>query len=230
MDMRLKAIAGQIEDGKGFIDVGTDHGYLPVALALSGYGGNIIASDIKSLPLNTARESAAAAGVSERIEFLLCDGLRLCDPDKIDTIVIAGMGGDMICHILDEAEWCMDEGYRLILQPMTHAEVLRYWLVNNGFELLRECMAEDAGTIYQIIVARFGKTMKLRDSELFTGSFELAQSRELYMSYLGDEIIRFTKALDGLESAAQKNSGRIKLYGSILHELVKARQGYDAGK
>lgn len=61
----------------------------------------------------------------------------------MDTIVIAGMGGDMICRILDEAEWCMSGKYKLILQPMTKQDILRYWLVNNGFEICRELIAED---------------------------------------------------------------------------------------
>ena len=118
MNRRLAAILDEIQDGIGVIDVGTDHGYLPAALAKRGYPGNIFASDINEGPLNAAKTTADNESLTDKIKFLLCDGLIACDPDKIDTIVIAGMGGDLICRILDQAEWTMDERYTMILQPM----------------------------------------------------------------------------------------------------------------
>ena len=133
MNKRMHAIVKYIEPGRGLIDVGTDHGYLPAWMASHGYHGNIIAADINAAPLQKARENAEKAGVTDRITFQLCDGLEQCKPESVDTIIIAGMGGDMICRILDLAEWCMDRRYKLILQPMTKSEVLRYWLTNNEF-------------------------------------------------------------------------------------------------
>ena len=60
MDNRLKVISTYIKPGRGFIDVGTDHGYLPAALAATDYPGNIIATDINQKPLKTAVATAAA--------------------------------------------------------------------------------------------------------------------------------------------------------------------------
>ena len=141
MNKRMHAIVKYIEPGRGLIDVGTDHGYLPTWMASHGYHGNIIAADINAAPLQKARENAEKAGVTDRITFQLCDGLEQCKPESVDTIIIAGMGGDLICRILDLAEWCMDRRYKLILQPMTKSEVLRYWLTNNEFEILAEDLA-----------------------------------------------------------------------------------------
>ena len=93
MNKRLEEIYALIGEGRGLVDVGTDHGYIPAALAKSGYSGKIIASDINPGPLQAARRSAESAGVADKIDFLLCDGLDGCDPSAIDTIVIAGMGG-----------------------------------------------------------------------------------------------------------------------------------------
>ena len=150
MNKRLSALYDKIPPGVGVIDVGTDHGYLPAALAAYGYPGRIFASDIRIEPLRAAKKTAARAGVSERIEFLLCDGLALCPPDAVDTIVIAGMGGDTIVKILDEAEFCMDSRYLLILQPMTKPEVLRYWLAYNEFEILSEALVRETGGLYRL--------------------------------------------------------------------------------
>ena len=220
MNDRLKAIAAQIDGGVGFIDVGTDHGYLPAEMALSGYAGSIIASDVNPLPLGRAIKTAEDAGVRDRVEFLLCDGLSLCDAKKLDTIVIAGMGGDLICRILDGAEWCMDSRYKLILQPMTKAEVLRYWLCSNGFHILSESLAEDAGLLYQIITARYeGTNAAMRDSELFTGKAELAKDKALFARRRGAVRDMLEKAVAGMAAGAAGDRGRIALYRGILSEL-----------
>ena len=52
MNRRLQAIEQMIHPGIGMIDVGTDHGYLPVSLAQHGYPGALFASDIGEGPLS----------------------------------------------------------------------------------------------------------------------------------------------------------------------------------
>lgn len=224
MNKRLELISSMIPDGEGFSDVGTDHGYLPVYMALHGYSGNIIASDIRPGPLQTAIASARESGVEERISFRLCDGLDGCRRDEIDTIVIAGMGGDTICGILDRAEWCMDEKFLLILQPMTKAEVLRYWLTNNEFGITGEKIVRDAGERYQIIAARFGGNTPLTDAELFAGEYKLAVKNELFDEQLESLIKRFEKAVDGM-NRARGAVGWLNVNRGILGQLYKMRDG-----
>lgn len=219
MDDRLKKIAANIEPGVGFADVGTDHGYIPAALALGGYTGQIYATDIHSAPLQRAVKTAEEAGVADRIRFLCCDGLALCDPETIDTIVIAGMGGDLICRILDEAAWCLSEKYKLILQPMTKNEVVRYWLVNNGFGIEREQLSPDGDKVYQIIIARFGGETKLNRAELFTGKYALCDDKALFARSLALIRRRMGRAVRGMEGAGSEPGGRLALYQSILREL-----------
>lgn len=218
---RLTALASLVKDGRGLADIGTDHGLLPVMLAKAGYTGALFASDINVGPLAAARRTAEEAGLSGRIRFLLCDGLALCPPDEIDTIVIAGMGGDLIVKILDEAEWCMDPSYHLILQPMTKAEVLRYWLVNNGFSIETESIAEDAGTLYQIIGARFGGDTRLSDTELFLGKRSLSGDAARYDILLEQVRSRFEKAIQGMRG--RKEEPRLLFYIQILLELEEMR-------
>ena len=59
MNKRLDQLYQMIpKDGIGIIDIGTDHGSIPIQLAASGYAGTIYASDIVPSPLNAAREAA----------------------------------------------------------------------------------------------------------------------------------------------------------------------------
>lgn len=220
MKKRLECIFNKIPDGVGMIDVGTDHGYLPVALAKRGYPGQLFASDIGEGPLATARQHAEDAGVADRIRFLCCDGLALCPPDAVDCIVVAGMGGDAICGILDRAEFCMDPRYNLILQPMTRAEVLRYWLVYNEFEIVAEDLVEDGGILYSVLVARFGGHTELNEAELFTGSAKLLAGHPLFPRMLEIQQRRFRKVFHGLKSSgAGDEDGRLLLAQTICEQL-----------
>lgn len=222
MNKRLELIASILPHGRGFADVGTDHGYLPVYMAQHGYSGKIIASDINEGPLSTAVASARQAGVEDRICFRLCDGLDGCGSEELDTVVIAGMGGDTICGILDRADWVMSRDILLILQPMTKAEVLRYWLANNDFAICGEWLIEENGEIYQILSARFGARTPLSDAELFTGKYELAVGNALFPVQLAALIKRFERAAAGM-SKAPRMRGRQKLTAEILNGLYEMR-------
>lgn len=222
MNKRLELIASILPHGRGFADVGTDHGYLPVYMAQHGYSGKIIASDINEGPLSTAVASARQAGVEDRICFRLCDGLDGCGSEELDTVVVAGMGGDTICGILDRADWVMSRDILLILQPMTKAEVLRYWLANNDFAICGEWLIEENGEIYQILSARFGARTPLSDAELFTGKYELAVGNALFPVQLAALIKRFERAAAGM-SKAPRMRGRQKLTAEILNGLYEMR-------
>ncbi len=225
MNKRLKKIAEFIENGVGFVDVGTDHGYLPAHMAVKGYSGNIYAADLREGPLSSAKHTAEHCGVTDKMEFILCDGLELCPKDNIDTIVIAGMGGDNICGILDRAEWCMDQKYKLILQPMKKAEILRYWLSNNEFIIENEALVSDGGVIYQVVTARFGGVQTLNEAELYTGKYELIHDDPLFFDYLKVQIRRFENTLAGLKmSGLEQYKPKIALCSEILAQLQEMKK------
>lgn len=224
MSNRLELIASFVKNGIGVADVGTDHGYIPVMLVKRGYKGNIIATDINEGPLNKAKQSLIEADCEEAVELILCNGLDGCESEKIDTIIVAGMGGDTITGILDRAEWCAREDIKLILQPVTKPEILRYWLVNNDFRITNEAQAEENGTVYQIICAVPGRDCRYKDSELFIGRYDLIKGSTYYEQMLDKHIIRFSSAADGL-----KSTDRVELLPwlgiieNILQELKTMR-------
>ena len=222
MNKRLERIRMMIPDGRGVIDVGTDHGYLPVQLAKDGYGGRIYASDIRPGPLSAAEGRAAKEGVRERITFFLCDGLDACPPQSVDVIVIAGMGGDTICGILDRAEWCMSPDYLLILQPMTKAEVLRFWLVNNGFRIETETLVREGENLYQILSVRFQNlNTPLSDAELYLGA---RRADPLYAEHLLQQRARLETSLAGMRSAGQSNTPHFMLLSDIVCKMNKMEE------
>ena len=100
---RLQCLADLVPAGAKLVDVGTDHGYLPVWLVQRGHISRAIASDINEAPLRHARETAARCGVTDRIDFRLCSGLDAVAPHEADTVVIAGMGAETSASVLSAA-------------------------------------------------------------------------------------------------------------------------------
>lgn len=122
---------------------------------------------------------------------------------SVDTIVIAGMGGDTITGILDRDYWCADGEHTLILQPMSHQNVLRYWLVHNEFRITLETLILDSGTIYQLFTAEAGAAPKYSDAELFTGKYEQICDDPLFGEHLDGLIKKFSAAIHGMESGGE---------------------------
>ena len=208
-------------EGKGFADVGTDHGFVPVWLANHGYSGRIYAFDIAKAPLNKAISLAREQMVDDRICFSVSDGLDACPPGLVDCIMIAGLGGDAICRILDRAEWIMDGGYTLILQPMTHAEVVRYWLIHNGFRITTEVLVSEDRHIYQIFTAESGDCGTVSDAEYCSGIIHAEHAGEDIRVLYSDLIQRIEQKLVGMCRADQMDDSTFRFYAGIMQGLQK---------
>ena len=118
----------------------------------------------------------------------------------------------------------MTPDYTLILQPMTKAEVVRYWLAYNGYEFLDEVLVRDGGIIYQIIRARIKENTPLSLAELFTGEYSLARKNALFGEFLDDLISRFETGIKGLERAKDCVPWSLALKKQICAELREMRE------
>ena len=209
---RLQLLADQVSPGARLADVGTDHAYLPVWLRLHGRVVSAIACDLREGPLARARETGRAYG-ADGIDFRLGDGLSVVSPEEADTIVIAGMGGENIAAILEQAPWTADGVHRLLLQPMTRAEALRRFLMDYGYAIRRETLVRDRGTLYPVMEAAGGE-MTLSLGQLYGGAALLHDP--LGERYIIEKIIRLTNAVAGLNHAHERQKA------DALREIITA--------
>ena len=151
---RLSLIADLVEAGSSVCDVGTDHGYLPAFLYKSGKVKSVCATDINKKPLNNAKQTFIKEDIKD-IPLYLCDGLQNISRDMADTVIIAGMGGEVISGIIDRAEFLRDDTVTLILQPTTSADKLREYLAKEGFVVVCEKAVKDNGKLYSVMKAHF---------------------------------------------------------------------------
>lgn len=124
---------------------------------------------------------------TDNIEYRLCNGLAGIRPSEVDTVTIAGMGGETILSILKDAPWTADGQHTLLLQPQSHEEMVRQYLAENGFAITREALVRDRGTLYTVMEAKAGK-MELSLSQVW-GGIGLAHD-PLADRYIVEKIVR----------------------------------------
>ena len=151
LSKRLKALADLIGESESVADIGTDHGFLPVYFVQTGSVKRVIASDISPASLSAARRTADEAGVTDAITFHVAPGLDRIAPTDVDTIVIAGLGGETILDILNDAAWTKRKNIRLILQPQSKVDILCRFLYDNGYLFIGTKSVLDRGKNYTII-------------------------------------------------------------------------------
>ena len=179
MDERLLLIASMVPPCRGVADVGADHGLLICRLVEEGRAQWGLATDIHRGPLEKARQEAQARGLGGRIRCLLADGLGETPREGLDAVVIAGMGGDTMIHILEAWPHAKSPGITWLLQPMTKAERLREWLWRSGFEILREPCCRAAGRVYSVMEAVWtGREKKPEAAELYLGRVDPGAGEE----------------------------------------------------
>ncbi|WP_134700166.1 tRNA (adenine(22)-N(1))-methyltransferase TrmK [Ammoniphilus sp. YIM 78166] len=150
---RLETIASYVLPNSRVADIGSDHAYLPVYLVKTGKASSAIAGEVNKGPWESAKRQVQATGLGERIDVRLGDGLAVLSDGEVDTICIAGMGGTLICHILEQGLHRLSSVERLVLQPNVAERNVREWLYNHGWELQAESILKEDGVIYEVLSA-----------------------------------------------------------------------------
>lgn len=151
-------------------DIGCDHGYVACALALSRRCKRVIASDVSEKSLQKARELARRLQLTDRIYCRHGNGLSVLAAGEAGGIIIAGMGGPLICEILSRGKAPAAAAEYLTLSPNVYARVLRKYLWDTGFEIIRESIVLECGHFYPVIRARYdGRARSYTTRELYFG-------------------------------------------------------------
>lgn len=157
LSKRLQAIADFVAKDSTVCDIGTDHGYIPVYLIKENISRKVIGTDISKGSLNKIIDLIEKENLEEYIESRLGDGLDILNPNEVDTLIIAGMGGILISEILENGRSLTENIENYILQPMVGAKDLRKYLEANRFKIISEELVFEEGKYYEIISATRGK-------------------------------------------------------------------------
>lgn len=151
---RLTCACSLVTDGLVLADIGTDHAFLPIERCRSGRTPSAIAADVRPGPLSRAEAHVREAQMEDRIECRLSDGFSAIRPGEVQTAVITGMGGLLICDILRRGAETVDSLQELILGPQSEPADVRRCAAEMGFAIDREEMIEEDGKFYVLIRLR----------------------------------------------------------------------------
>lgn len=215
---RLKCIV-QYVNGNTVADIGTDHAYVAVKLINDKRANKVIASDIRQGPVDSAKRTVRKYNMEDKIDVRLGAGLSTISENEADTVIIAGMGGELIESIIrDDMETVKNA--KLILQPMNGQYELRKFLIENNFTIEKEDIAIEGFKVYNVLVVKYGKQQPFEndiDYHIPPCLYGHKNFKKLYEKKKRE----FTKVVSGLENSKDCDMDKLQLYKSWLDELNK---------
>ncbi len=214
LSKRLKTIASLVPNGARVCDIGTDHGYLSIYLKQNNIAKSVIASDLNQKPLLTAQKNIVASGV-KGIELRLGNGLSTVQKTEVDTILIAGMGGEVIAGILADCDWIKETSYTIILQPTTSADFLRRFLCENGFVINEEIPLQENSKLYSIMSVKFeNKIQNHPEHYYYTGT--ISPQTEEGLLYIKKQYKILSDCVNSLKKVPSKKADYEKYKTALL--------------
>lgn len=217
LSLRLKTIFDLVPQNAKVCDIGCDHAFLSIELVSSGKAKSVIAADINEKPLKKAEENIKKSGV-ENISLRLGDGLEAIKKGEADTVIIAGIGGEVIWGIISRGmEITANKDITLILQPTTSPEFLRKNLYENGFRILSEAPVEENGKLYSVMRCVYsGEKAKREEYFYFSG---LVDPENLvgkkYIEKQRDRVYKCMTALEKLENKTEELAFYKEIYENL---------------
>ncbi len=221
---RLERIAKTASDmTEGYVaDVGTDHGFVPIRLIEMGKAEHVIAMDVRKGPLSRAAAHVKEYHMQNRIEIRLSDGLKELRPNEADTVVIAGMGGELMLRILKDGAHLYDSVKHYVLSPQSELSLFRHGLEQLGLAIVEEQMLFDEGKYYVILHVSPGFMQYEKEYEYRYGADLLKKKDPVLKEFLERELSQEEELLRHL--ADQKTEGARLRRESLKRELEQTKE------
>lgn len=218
LSARLAAIAELVPHGARAADVCADHGLLAIELVRSGRCPGVLVVDIAEAPLEVARRNVAEAGVGDRVEVRLGDGLDGIGTGA-DCVVLAGIGGRLVVELL-ERDPRGDRGVEaLVLQPNKQVEAVREWLSAHGWRIDDERLVHEGGRFFQALRAVRGR-QELDRADVLLGPVNRRRRGPVFEAFVAHTLGWMTREAEALEGA-----GRGEASARRVRDIDAVRRG-----
>ena len=220
---RLIQVAELVPKGSRLIDVGTDHGYVPIWLLQNGRIPSAIAMDVNKGPLMRAEENRDRYGFTDVMELRLSNGLEKVKPGEGDAVLIAGMGGPLMIRIIEEGRENAGGVSSWVLQPQSEIPSVRRYLIEHGFRIVQEIMLKDEGKYYMAMCAVPGESEPWKDIEYLFGKYLLEQQHPVLAEFIEQEWRLYEKIQTQLTETNQTETARYQEVKAYLCALEQAK-------
>lgn len=225
---RLERIAAQAAKvTEGYVaDVGTDHGFVPIRLVESGSVTHVVAMDVRKGPLERAKEHILDYHMEDKIETRLSDGLKELKPGEADTVIIAGMGGELMLRILRDGSHMKESVKHYVLSPQSELSVFRHGLEELGLAILEEQMLLDEGKYYVVMTVIPGTMHWEHEYEYRYGADLIQKKDPILCAFLERELEQGEELLKHLTKSGTEGA-KIRME-TLKKELRETKEAYDA--
>lgn len=223
---RLATVASLIPVGANLVDIGTDHGYVPIWLLQNQRIASAIAMDVNKGPLARAKENRDKYGFSEVMDLRLSNGFEKLQPGEGDSVLIAGMGGPLMIRIIEEGRKNASSIQTWVLQPQSEIPSVRRYLHEHDFIIVEEIMLKDEGKYYMAMKAVPGKEASWNRLEYLFGKYLLEQKHSVLKEFIEKETELYKKISQQLIESNQTASERYQEVVGYLEDLKQAMTYY----
>ncbi|MCP8616888.1 tRNA (adenine(22)-N(1))-methyltransferase [Salirhabdus salicampi] len=229
LSSRLRYVANYIPSGATFADIGSDHAYLPCYVCLRDEKAKAIAGELNEGPYQSALQQVKKQQLTDRIDVRKGDGLSVIQPNEVDTVVIAGMGGTLIKNILHDGRHRIHNVKRIIAQPNVDARSVRKWLYSHHYRLVDEKIIEEDGYYYEILVAeqQAGESKSLTEKEYYLGPFLIENKDPAFVAKWKEVIPKKERVIQNMRKAKQPDTEKIQAFVQEL-TWIKEEIGNDS--
>ncbi len=222
---RLEEIIHMIDNNSIVADIGTDHGIVPYELIKSQKAKKVIASDISVKSLDKLREKLEYLENPEKIVLSVSDGLENLNEYQVDTIIISGMGGNLIADIINKNIDVAKSSNCMILGANNSLSLLRKFLHENSFEIIQEVDLFENGKYYQIIKAKVGKQIFTQEYEYEFGKYIIENKSENLREYIR---LQLNNKMAIISELSKKDSDNVKIAVDNLNlEILELKKVFD---
>jgi tRNA (adenine22-N1)-methyltransferase len=229
LSRRLETIASFVPEGSAVADIGTDHGYIPIHLVQEGKAKHAIAMDVRKGPLLRAQAHIHEAGLEAHVEVRLSDGLLKLEQNEADCVVIAGMGGELIIHILEEGRGLWEGIPHWVLSPHSELDKVRRFLEEQEFFIERETMIREEGKFYTVMgINRTNKAGEKDEREIsYRYGRSLLESKDpVLKEYLKKEEEQLEQIIRGLSES--QTEAAVRRMEELKLELAYNKEAQNA--
>lgn len=220
LSKRLSTIANMITNSCVVADIGCDHALLDIYLLQTKKVTKAIASDITIGALNQAKDNVKKYNIKD-VDLRLGDGLNTISlSDKVDTIILSGLGNVKIANILNENKELLSSIDTIIIQSNTMPDMIRNEVIKLGYKIDDEKQIIENNIIYEIIKFTKGFT-KYNKKEIYFGPILLKNKDEIFIKKIENEIEKNERILNKLPNNKIIEKLKIKIFIKKLKKEIK---------
>ena len=219
LSKRLKSAAAYVSKGNVTADVGCDHAYTSIYLVNNNIAPHVYAMDVNEGPIIRARKNVSDHGLDDKITVIRSDGLKEAKAEYgIQTVLISGMGGNLIIDILKAADLVNKQYDELVLQPQSDVARVRHYLHEMNYCIKSENMVYEDEKYYVIIKAAPGNEAYENEWEYEYGKYLIDTCNRTFADYISYVHKVNDRILDHLSDHDVNTETRKKRINDILKE------------